>query len=90
MLAPLVTFLFKALRVSAAVWEHGEDWFPIYYEPNVSEFELEYGIAQAREVYNAQCLTKARERKKTVRGERAGYTDLFVPIFLREKVTAIL
>jgi AraC-like DNA-binding protein len=89
-LAPLTTYLFKALRVSAAVWEHERDWFPIHNEPNVFEFELEHGVEKKREAYNTRSFAQVFEHKRAVRGEHAGFADLFAPIFLRGKVVAIL
>jgi AraC-like DNA-binding protein len=89
-LAPLTTYLFKAMRVSAAVWEHEQDWFPIHNEPNVSEFELEHGVERKREAYNTRSFAKAFEQRKALRGEHAGFSDLFVPILLRGEVIAVL
>lgn len=68
LLAPLVTFIFKVLRVSAAVWEHGEDWFPIHVEPNVTRFEQEHGVEQRRYEYN---MSRAVQRPVVAKRDRS-------------------
>jgi AraC-like DNA-binding protein len=90
LLAPLVTYAFRALRVSAALWEHGFEWFPIHDEPNVQSFEHQHGVGQKRYEYNARSFAQVLERKHSVRGQHAGYSDLFAPILVAGQVAAIL
>jgi AraC-like DNA-binding protein len=88
--APLVSNVFETLRVSAAVWEHGVEWFTIHLEPNVSAFELEHGIDTERGLYNDGHCREAMRRRVAMRGEHSGYADLFVPIVARGQATSIL
>jgi AraC-like DNA-binding protein len=90
-LAPLVTRVFRVLRISAAVHEHDDNWVLIHGEPNsLQEFEIEHGVDQGRYAYNERCLSLARKRGKIVRGEHHGHFDLFAPIVARGKVVATL
>jgi AraC-like DNA-binding protein len=88
--APLVGNVFEALRVSAAVWEHGVEWFTIHLEPNLSAFELEHGIDTERGAYNDRLCRAATRRRTAIRGEHAGYSDFFVPIVAHGQVAGLL
>jgi AraC-like DNA-binding protein len=90
LLAPSVGFTFRALRVSAALWEHGQDWLPVHDEPNVFGFAIQHGKFAERGTYNARCFGEVRRSQRIVRGEHAGFSDLFAPVMLRGKVVAIL
>jgi AraC-like DNA-binding protein len=90
LLSPLVAWAFKVLGVSAAVWEHGPEWWPIHGEPNVIAFETEHGRDRERAAHNARKMAEACRRQLTVRGEHAGLSDLFVPILLRGRAVAVL
>ncbi|HEV8247567.1 MAG TPA: helix-turn-helix domain-containing protein [Polyangiaceae bacterium] len=90
LLAPLVAHTFQLLRISAAVWEHGSTWFPIYTEPSVVSFEPEHAVEEERYAYNERHLAQVLRGKRSVRGEHAGYSDLFVPILVSGEVVAIL
>ncbi len=91
LLAPLVTRVFKVLRVAAAVHEHDDNWVLIHSEPNdLQQFEIDHGVDQGRYAYNDHHLALAHKRKKTVRAEHHGYRDLFTPIVVRGKVVATL
>jgi AraC-like DNA-binding protein len=89
-LSPTESYTFKNLGVSAALWEHGIEWMPIHTEPNVSSFEPEHGMESERQAYNDRLSAAVLRTKKTMRGEHAGYSDLFVPIMMRKKVVALL
>jgi AraC-like DNA-binding protein len=90
LLAPIVMFGFDALRISAAVWEHGADWFPIHVEQNVSLFEYQHGKERQRHDYNSLCLKRVLQQKTLVHGEHAGFSDLFIPVVAAGRVVAVL
>jgi AraC-like DNA-binding protein len=90
LLSPLAASIFQTLRVSAAVYEHGEEWVNLHGGPSLTAFEFEHGKDLARARYNDRCLTKAQKLRRTVRGEHAGYADLFVPIVVKNQVVAVL
>jgi AraC-like DNA-binding protein len=90
LLVPLVTSIFEGLRVSASVWEHGQEWWAIHNEPSLQGFEIEHDNRRQRDRYNTRCLEAARTTGTVVRGEHAGYSDLFVPILVGGRATAIL
>jgi AraC-like DNA-binding protein len=90
LLAPVVAQTFQALRVSAAVWEHAFQWFPIHTAPTPYSFEEAHGMDRERVRYNYRLLARAAREKRTVRGEHAGFSDLFVPIVASGKAIAIL
>ncbi|HEV8247994.1 MAG TPA: hypothetical protein VGP93_19605, partial [Polyangiaceae bacterium] len=87
--APIAVSVFKILRISAAVWEHDQEWLPIHGEPQ-QLFEFEHGKEADRAIYNTGCLERARAEAQTVRGEFAGYSDFFVPISSHGNVVAVL
>src|SRR5258706_15390067 len=89
-LAPLAASIFQALRVSAAVYEHGEEWVSLHNERSVMAFEFEHGKDLARAKYNNRCLANVQRLRRTVRGEHAGYADMFVPIIAKKQVVAVL
>ena len=88
--APLVLYAFRELRVSAAIWEHGNEWWSIHTEPKLEGFEVEHSVDTERTLYNERHFAKVRKQRKTVRGEHGGYSDLFVPILAEGEVVAIL
>jgi AraC-like DNA-binding protein len=90
LLAPLATYVFKVLRVSAAVWEHDIEWWPLHDEPSVRVFEVEHGRDRERNAYNGKRLAQACKSRRIVRGELGGLSDFFVPIVARGHVVAVL
>jgi AraC-like DNA-binding protein len=90
LLAPLQTYVFERLGVAAAVWQSGPHWFPIHAQPNVSAFEAEHGKDGERGAYNGRCFAAVLREKKILRGEHAGYSDLFVPLVVRGRVVGVL
>jgi len=60
LLAPVVTRVFKILRLSAALHEHHDNWVLIHAEPNLQQFEIEHGVDQGRYAYNGRLLALAR------------------------------
>jgi AraC-like DNA-binding protein len=90
LLSPLVAYVFQTLRVSAAVWEHGAEWFPIFSPRTMTSFEYEHGLDAKRHAYNHRRLAEAVRTGRAVLAEHAGFSDLFVPIVRRRRVTAVL
>jgi AraC-like DNA-binding protein len=88
-LSPVVAYAFQVLRVSAALWD-GDLWSPIHVEPDVIAFEIEHGMDPERSAYNVQKIAEAVRRGELVRGEHAGYEDLFQPIVVSGKTVAVL
>jgi AraC-like DNA-binding protein len=89
-LAPIVASVFQSLRVSAALWEHGIEWKGLHSEPNVVAFELAHGKDAERYAYNQRSFERVLRHKRTVRGERGGFSDLYVPVLSQGQVVAIL
>src|SRR5689334_15533131 len=77
LLAPFASTIFRTLRVSAAVWEHGEEWLAFNSEPGFFGFEFEHSHDIARAAYNDRMLERVQRHKRAVLGEHAGYQDLF-------------
>jgi AraC-like DNA-binding protein len=90
LLAPLAAYIFKDLRISASVWEHGALWKPIYGAPTLALFELEHGVDFQRHLYNLRHLERVHRTKRPMRGELWGYWDFFVPILARGQVVGVL
>jgi AraC-like DNA-binding protein len=88
--APLRSNLFEHLRVAATVWKHTHLWFPIHDEPSVTKFEGAFGKGSDRDAYNHHHFAEARRRGRPVRGEHAGFSDLFVPLIANGSVEGIL
>jgi AraC-like DNA-binding protein len=89
LLAPIVANTFQILRVSATLWEHGQEWFAIHSAPSVITFEIEHGV-EGRGAYDGRCLRRVLRERKTVLGEHGGYCDLFVPVVVKGDVEAVL
>jgi AraC-like DNA-binding protein len=89
-LAPIVASVFQSLRVSAALWEHGLEWKGLHSEPSMVAFEMAHGRDAERYAYNQRCFERVLRQKKTVRGERGGFSDFFVPVLSQGQVVAIL
>ncbi|HEV8247496.1 MAG TPA: hypothetical protein VGP93_17085, partial [Polyangiaceae bacterium] len=90
LLSPLFTYVFRTLRVGAAVWEHADIWFTLHDGANLALFEQEHGKDVERNAYNARCFAEARRKKALVVGEFGGYSDLFVPVVAHGKVAGII
>jgi len=86
----MATSIFQQLRISAAIYEHGEEWVLLHGERSVLAFEFEHNKDFLRARYNRRCLARVQRLRKPIRGEHAGYVDLFVPIIAREELVAIL
>ncbi|HEV8246957.1 MAG TPA: hypothetical protein VGP93_14365, partial [Polyangiaceae bacterium] len=71
LMAQTIAPVFKELRVSAAVWDGGEAWWPIHVEPNIADFEVEHGVIEGRHVHNERNLAALRERGEAVKSEHA-------------------
>ncbi|HEV8244554.1 MAG TPA: hypothetical protein VGP93_02170, partial [Polyangiaceae bacterium] len=81
---------FQVLRVTAAIWALGNDWLLLHEEPNLGVFEVQHGDAKERDAYNGRLLAQVLRDKEIVRGEHAGYSDLFAPIVVDGQVAAVL
>jgi AraC-like DNA-binding protein len=90
LLSPMAASIFETLRISAAVYEHGEEWVLLHGERSVLAFEYEHGKDLSRALYNSRCLKRVLRTRKPIRGEHGGYVDLFVPIVARKKVISVL
>jgi AraC-like DNA-binding protein len=90
LLASLAPSIFELLRVSATVWEHGNEWMAIHSEPTVIAFELEYAKDSTRYAYNEASFERVIRQRKIIQGQHGGYSDFFVPIVIRKTVIAIL
>jgi AraC-like DNA-binding protein len=89
LLASLAAYAFSVLRVSASVWEHGEDWLPLHVEESVHLFELEYGV-DGRAAHNARARAAVTRDRRTVVASFLGFTDFFVPIRVGDAIVGIL
>ncbi|HEV8244840.1 MAG TPA: hypothetical protein VGP93_03695, partial [Polyangiaceae bacterium] len=88
-LSPTLTAVFRTLRVSASLTD-GSFWWPLHVEPNVLSFEGEHGVLGDRQGYNQRSIAAVRRSATPLRGEHAGYFDLFVPVVFGGQVEAIL
>jgi AraC-like DNA-binding protein len=88
-LTPVVCGVFQTLGVSATLFD-GRLWWPIHSAPSLLAFEVEYGVAEDRWKYNDRSFASVLRRKKPIVGEHAGLSDMFVPVLMDGKVTAIL
>jgi AraC-like DNA-binding protein len=89
-LGPVVANVFQVLRVSASLWEHGQEWFSIHVEPSVTTFELQHGMESERYSYNERNFARARKLGKPVHAEYGGYLDIYVPIRKGRRCVAIM
>jgi AraC-like DNA-binding protein len=89
LLAPLVAYVFRELRISASVWD-GKLWWAIHAEPVLGTFEIEHGLQEDRSAYNERLFSQVLKQRRAVRGEHGGYSDLFVPILVDRRVEAVL
>jgi AraC-like DNA-binding protein len=90
LIAPPLSQVFQVLRITAVVWGRGEHWLLLHEEPSLNLFESEHGADKERHDYNARCLARVLTHKRRVRGEHAGYHDLFVPVIVGGEVAAVL
>jgi AraC-like DNA-binding protein len=94
LLVPAVAHVFENLRISATVYRPvpwwGNAWWPIHTCPGVLGFENEHGREAERSSYNERSFRELYRKKRTVRGEHGGYSDLFVPVLVGKNVAATL
>ncbi|HEV8245324.1 MAG TPA: hypothetical protein VGP93_06135, partial [Polyangiaceae bacterium] len=100
--SPLVANIFTELRIGVALWHPPFDWNVVHKEKDVIALEIEHGQERQRWAYNERCFMEVQRTRAMVRGEHAGFHDLFVPVldasgvcavfvagpFLRERPTA--
>jgi len=83
LLSLVVANAFEELKVSVSLWMMTGDWsYPIntVEGQGVLAFEYAHGVGARRWAYNSRCLERLFKERKIVRGEHAGFSDLFVPI----------
>jgi AraC-like DNA-binding protein len=95
LLSPVVAEAFEELRigVSVALWTDDgpyAQWYAIRTVPDVTSFEYEHGVESRRWSYNARSFERVRRERRIVRGEHAGFCDLFVPLGDGPDVRAVL
>ncbi|HEV8247023.1 MAG TPA: hypothetical protein VGP93_14700, partial [Polyangiaceae bacterium] len=90
LLSPVAATVFRILRISAALWEHGQEWLPLHAGPSLGLLEFEHGKDADRSLYNDRCLAQVELEKRIVCGEHAGCSDFFVPIIVRKRLVAVL
>jgi AraC-like DNA-binding protein len=90
LLTPVVAHAFSELGVSVTLWLSGDWWHPIHLVPNVSSFEYDFGVAARRWAYNNRCFARVKKERRALRGEHAGFFDLFVPVMDGDEARAIL
>jgi AraC-like DNA-binding protein len=89
LLALVTATTFQELRVSASLWD-GARWWQVHREANLAAFEHQHGVETLRWSYNDRNFTRVLAGKKALRGEHAGYSDLFVPVLYDGNVVAVL
>jgi AraC-like DNA-binding protein len=62
------------------LWVSGDWWEPVHLVQNVARFERELGVQARRWAYNARCFAHVRRHGTILRGQHAGFFDLFVPV----------
>jgi AraC-like DNA-binding protein len=90
LLSPAVARTFRILRVSAALWEHGQEWVPLAIEPHPFLLEVEHGAGRERELYNRRELLRAARSRKLVTATFGGLTDFFAPVVVDGRTVAVL
>jgi AraC-like DNA-binding protein len=89
-LASVLGNAFEELRIGVSLWVSDAWWHPIHWEPNITRFEDELGVPQRRWAYNDRSLNLAVRERRLVRGEHAGFRDLFVPVPDGDRVDGVL
>ncbi len=82
LLALVMANAFEELNVSVSLWMTGDWWYPvnIVEGQGVLAFEYAHGVGARRWAYNNRCFERLRRERRIIRGEHAGFCDLFVPI----------
>src|SRR5450432_2909557 len=103
LIIPHVCKVFEDLQVAATLyfleWTEplaasklwvGDPWVQIHEMTTLLDFEAEHGLISERHVYNERCIRRVRQKKETVLGRHAGFSDFFVPITSKGRVQAVL
>jgi AraC-like DNA-binding protein len=90
LLAPIATFVFESLGVSASIWEHGFEWMQVHDRPSTIRTENAAGFERERARYNDAHLARAVAEARPICGEHFGFSDFFVPIVSQGKAVAVL
>jgi AraC-like DNA-binding protein len=90
LLTPLLANVFGMLGIAVTLFRDGE-WLPIHsVSPNIIRFETEHGLSAQRNAYNERLFAAVHKMRAAVRGEHAGYADVFVPVVVRKDAIGIL
>jgi AraC-like DNA-binding protein len=89
LLLPVASAVFADLRVSASVSD-GAVWWSLHSERNLGAFERAHNVETRRWAYNARMFAEASRSKHAVRGEHFGLSDLFVPVWMRDRPVGTL
>jgi AraC-like DNA-binding protein len=90
LLAPIISRVFRALRVGASLRHLKNWWFSLHDEPNVIAFEVEHSRSVERGRYNARQIAKAQRTRRACLGEFRGTSDICVPIVAAREVLGFL
>jgi AraC-like DNA-binding protein len=80
LVTPIFGYLFDELELCVALWITGDFWHPIHFVTSINRFEFDRGVGARRWAYNARCFDEVARQKRIVRGQHAGFCDLFVPV----------
>jgi AraC-like DNA-binding protein len=93
MLIPAACKVLADLRVSASLCMDGPwgvYWAVFQSCRDVLTLELEHGAWNERHEYNERCLKRARGQQISVIGSHAGFCDVFVPVCVAGRVSAVI
>jgi AraC-like DNA-binding protein len=93
MLIPSACSVLEHLRIGATLVVDGPwgiFWAAFRQHLGVLTLELEYDAWNDRHEYNERCLRRARHQKTSVIGNHAGFSDLFVPVCVGDRVPAVI
>ncbi|HEV8248160.1 MAG TPA: hypothetical protein VGP93_20435, partial [Polyangiaceae bacterium] len=80
LLSHSIAYIFEELGVPVSLWLTRSWWQPIHVPRNLTNLEVEVGVASRRWPYNDRMLARARREHRAVSGELSGFRDLFVPV----------
>ncbi|HEV8245999.1 MAG TPA: hypothetical protein VGP93_09535, partial [Polyangiaceae bacterium] len=90
LLTPVIAYQLWELRIGLALWLGDTFWSSINFYSGVLSFEHEHGVETKRWAYNLRCFAEVERTRRSVRGEHAGFHDLFVPVQEKGELRGIL
>jgi AraC-like DNA-binding protein len=90
LLSQIVTDVFRTLDIAASVTCGGYFWTVNRGPVGLLSLEVEHGAQASRYAYNTRCMARAAKTRRAVRGQHAGFSDLFVPVVSHGKLVATL